>query len=166
MACSGAADPVGAVSVITACTSGSPRGLTATSVCALSLDPPLLLVCIARNSHTGVTIAQSGLFAVHLLHADQSDLCRRFSVLETDGAHKFDGLKMIRKSPVPLIASTFAWVVCRRWAEYEGGDHTIIVGQLLESSRPKEGSVPLIWFGGRSCYPESVSNRPDFSPVM
>lgn len=154
------------VSVITACTPDGPQGFTATSVCALSLDPPLLLVCITRNSRTGTAITQSGFFAVHLLHADQSGLCRRFSALEIDGARKFDGLEMISNSPVPLIASTFSWVVCERWAEYNGGDHTIIVGRLLESSHPKEESVPLIWFGGRSCYPESVHSRPDFSPVI
>lgn len=149
------------VSVITACTPEGPHGLTATSVCALSLDPPLLLVCITRNSRTGMTIARSGLFAVHLLRADQSGLCRRFSVLEIDGARKFDGLEMISSSPFPLIANTFSWVTCEHWAEYNGGDHIIIVGRLLESSRPKEESVPLIWFGGRSCYPEFVNNRPD-----
>lgn len=154
------------VSVITACTPDGPHGLTATSVCALSLDPPLLLVCITRNSRTGMAIAQSGLFAVHLLRADQTGLCRRFSTLEIDGARKFDGLEMISNSPVPLIASTFSWVACERWAEYNGGDHTIIVGRLLESSHLKEESVPLIWFGGRSCYPESVNNRPDFSPAI
>lgn len=158
-------DYASGVSVITARTPDGPHGLTATSVCALSLNPPLLLVCITRNSRTGMAIAQSGLFAVHLLRADQSGLCRRFSVLEIDGARKFDGLEMISNSPVPLIASTFSWAVCECWAEYNGGDHTIIVGRLLESSHP-EGSVPLIWFGGRSCYPESVNNRPDFSPVI
>ncbi|MBV9143927.1 MAG: flavin reductase family protein [Pseudonocardiales bacterium] len=154
------------VSVITACTPDGPRGLTATSVCALSLDPPLLLVCITRNSRTGMAIAQSGLFAVHLLRADQSWLCRRFSVLERDGSRKFERLEMINNSPVPLIANTFSWVVCERWAEYDGGDHTIIVGRLLESGRPQEESVPLIWFAGRSCYPESVHNRPDSWPVV
>lgn len=145
------------VSVITACTPDGPHGLTATSICALSLDPPLLLVCIARKSRTGVAIAQSGFFAVHLLRADQSGICLRFSVLEADGARKFDGLEMIRNSPVPLIANTFAWVVCERWSEYDGGDHTIIVGRVLEFNHPKNESVPLIWFEGRSCYPESVS---------
>jgi flavin reductase (DIM6/NTAB) family NADH-FMN oxidoreductase RutF len=154
------------VSVITTRTPDGPQGLTATSVCALSLDPPLLLVCVTQNSRTGMTIAQSGLFAVHLLRADQSGLCRRFSALEIDGARKFDGLKMISNLPVPLIANTFSWVACERWAEYNGGDHAIIVGRLLKSSHPKEGSVPLIWFGGRSCYPESVHNKPDFSPVV
>lgn len=154
------------VSVITTCTPDGPHGLTATSVCALSLDPPLLLVCITRNSRTGMAIAQSGLFAVHLLHANQSGLCRRFSALEIDGARKFDGLEMISNSPVPVIASTFSWVVCEHWAEYNGGDHAIIVGRLLESSPPKEQCVPLIWFGGRSCYPEPINNKPDFSPVI
>jgi 3-hydroxy-9,10-secoandrosta-1,3,5(10)-triene-9,17-dione monooxygenase reductase component len=154
------------VSVITACTPDGPRGLTATSVCALSLDPPLLLVCITRNSRTGISIAQSGFFAVHLLRADQGWLCHRFSTLEIDGARKFDDLEMITDSPIPLIASTFSWVVCEHWAEYKGGDHTIIVGRLLESSCPKEESLPLVWFGGRPCYPESVHNRPDFWPAM
>src|SRR6185312_3559281 len=77
------------VTVVTVLHDGRAYGTTASAVSSLSLEPPMLLICMNRDSETGRAIAESGRFAVNVLGEDQADLAVRFA---RKGGHKFDGV--------------------------------------------------------------------------
>ena len=120
---------------------GEPAGMTAASFAAVSLDPPLVLVCVARaaQSHDGLVGAPG--FAVHLLGADQAAMSRRFA---EPGPAKFNGLAG-GSGPfgAPLLPFDVARLVCAHHAALDGGDHTILVGRVV--STELAGSDPLLY---------------------
>lgn len=121
--------------------------MTASSFSSVSLHPPLILVCAARESETHAAIARSGVFAVNVLASGQESLSRRYST-EGNEPVRFDGLDW-RPGPTgaPWIPGAMVHLDCRVHSVHEAGDHTIYVGevQALES---REGE-PLIYYRGR-----------------
>jgi 3-hydroxy-9,10-secoandrosta-1,3,5(10)-triene-9,17-dione monooxygenase reductase component len=134
----------GVTVVTTAGSDQAPYGLTATAFTSVSLDPPLVLVCIDKKSETYPHFAASGTFAVNFLARDQEEISRRFAV---SGGDKFAGTSWLRgQLGVPLLAGTIGNVECRVLHSYDGGDHTIYVGQV-EFGAVDDGE-PLIYFRG------------------
>ena len=128
---------------------GQPRGLTATAVCLVSLDPPLLLVCVDHNAECHEAFCTAGTFAVHLLREGQETLSRRFARKDS---LKFEGVSHRQGvTGAPILADVLASVECRVHARYTGGDHTIFVGEAVHSSGipPGEAGAPLVYFQGR-----------------
>jgi flavin reductase (DIM6/NTAB) family NADH-FMN oxidoreductase RutF len=127
---------------------GQPRGLTATAVCLVSQEPPLLLVCIDRQAECHEAFVTAEVFAVNLLREGQEALSRRFARKD---ARKFEGISH-REGAIgaPLLAGVLASVECRVRARYAGGDHTIFVGEAVHSvvAPPEEPDVPLLYFRG------------------
>jgi flavin reductase (DIM6/NTAB) family NADH-FMN oxidoreductase RutF len=107
-----------------------PAGLTANSFTSVSLEPPLLSFCLGRDSDTALAFAAGNGFAVHVLAAEQQDLAIRFS---SKGIDRFEGVGW---SPgvtgVPVIDGALATFECEVAAAYDGGDHVIYVGRVLE----------------------------------
>lgn len=133
---------------------GQPRGLTATSVCLVSLDPPLLLVCIDRKAECHEAFLTAEAFAVHLLREGQEALSRRFARKDSqklEDSQKFEGISY-RQGVIgaPILADVLASVECRVHARYPGGDHTIFVGEAVHSgvTPPGEAGTPLVYFQG------------------
>src|SRR5262245_35142769 len=112
------------VSVITASDAhGTVYGLTATAVTSVSLDPPLLLVCINRRSRLAAVLEAGVPFIVHFLSADQEEIARQFA---WSGPEKFAGVVYrLSAHGSPQIAGTLASVECVLHDTYPGGDHTI-----------------------------------------
>jgi flavin reductase (DIM6/NTAB) family NADH-FMN oxidoreductase RutF len=134
------------VTVVTATgPGGAARGLTASAVAAVSLDPPLVLACVDRSADTHDCIAGAGAFAMNILGEAEQDLAGRFA----DGSTgtKFHGVAYRRDvTGAPLLERALAWVECRVWASYDGGDHTIFVGEVVSGhAGPGE---PLLHFRG------------------
>ncbi len=129
------------VTVVTARAGDEPIGMTAASFSSLSLDPPLVLVCIARSaqSHDGFTAAPG--FAVHMLGAAQAEMSARFARAGTD---KF-GEYPVEPGPfgVPLLPFGVARLVCEAHGAHDGGDHTILVGRVV--SVESAGTDPLLY---------------------
>ena len=124
---------------------GNPYGLTANAFTSLSLHPPLVLVCIDRNVQCYPRFEESGVFAVNFLGEGQEGMSRRFA---TKGIEKFAGLKWRRgESGVALLEEAMGHVECRILRGYEGGDHTIYVGEVLQAAA--SGDRPLIFFKGK-----------------
>jgi flavin reductase (DIM6/NTAB) family NADH-FMN oxidoreductase RutF len=124
---------------------GSPYGLTANALASLSLEPPLLLVCIDRKAETYPHFFDSGIFAVNILADDQEELSRRFA---TSGGDKFAGVDFRPgRLGSPVLAGTLGHLECRITATHEGGDHVIHVGQV-EHAEHRDGR-PLVFFQGR-----------------
>lgn len=124
---------------------GNPVGLTANSFNSVSLDPPLVLWSLALNSPNLEAFRNSDSWAVHILAADQEDLSNRFA---TRGIDKFEGLEM-KDGPegAPLLAGCAARFGCKARFEYDGGDHAIFVGEVVDFAN--EDIQPLVFHGGR-----------------
>ena len=122
-----------------------PRGLTANSVTSVSLDPPLVLVCVEKTSDTHPIIAASGAFAVSVLAQDQESLARRFATYEAE--EKFRGVAHRQEATgAPVLEEALAWVDCRVTGAYEGGDHTIFLGEVVAADAAD--GPPLVYFRG------------------
>jgi 3-hydroxy-9,10-secoandrosta-1,3,5(10)-triene-9,17-dione monooxygenase reductase component len=134
------------VTVITAHGEQGPSGFTCQAFAALSLDPPLVLACPGKASTSWPPIEASGVFAVNVLAEDQEELCRSFAASGTD---KFAGVGW---SPgpftgAPILTGSLAWVECRLEHLYDGGDHIVAVGRVLDL-QTREGRPLLFYRGG------------------
>lgn len=134
------------VTVVTAAAeTGEPYGLTANAVASVSLEPPLVLACVEAGSDTHPHIRAARAFAISVLAADQESVARRFA--EWAAADKFRAVAYRREvTGAPVLEDALAWVDCRLWAEYPGGDHTIFVGEVVAGDA-REGA-PLIFYRG------------------
>ena len=124
---------------------GKPCGLTANAVASVSLEPPLVLVCIERNADTHDCVRATGFFSVNMLDSSQERLARRFSAWEV--TTKFEGIAFHPETTgAPILDAALAWVDCRVRAQHEGGDHSIFVGEVVAGDA-REGT-PLIYYRG------------------
>ncbi|NKY43668.1 flavin reductase family protein [Nocardia cerradoensis] len=119
------------VTVITAISADGPVGFSCQSFSSLSLDPPLICFCPARTSSTWPHIRESGQFCVNILAADQQGLCRQFAM---SGADKFAGITWHPASNgAPRLEGAIASLTCALEREVDGGDHTIVIGRVIEA---------------------------------
>ena len=135
------------VTVVTAMSDdGEPVGLTANSFTSVSLDPPLLLVCIAKTSGSLKVIEAASHFAINVLHIGQQPVSNAFA---RPGADRFASTPWQRgQYDVPLIAGAMANFECGHHALHDGGDHVILVGQV-ERAKYEPRRDPLLYFKGR-----------------
>ena len=133
------------VTVVTTMTTDGPLGITANSFASVSLEPPLVLWSPARKSWRFPSFEAASHFAIHVLSAGQLDLAESFS---RPGDLGFDGLGFTSGlGDAPLLAGCTARFECRHEAGYDGGDHLIVVGEVL---RLTEADLPpLIYHRGR-----------------
>jgi flavin reductase (DIM6/NTAB) family NADH-FMN oxidoreductase RutF len=125
--------------------SGKPFGLTANAFSSLSLTPPLVLICVDKTVDCYPCFEESKVFAVNFLSEDQEHLSRRFA---TKGIEKFEG---ITSHPgvcgAPLLDGAMGHIECAIVNAYEGGDHTIYVGEIQAAAA--SGDRPLLFFKGK-----------------
>jgi flavin reductase (DIM6/NTAB) family NADH-FMN oxidoreductase RutF len=135
------------VSIVTTRRPGGIHGITVSSFCSLSLDPPLVVICIDRDARSHDLIRAQGAFAVNVLRDDQ----RRLSDLAAGrGGEQGCHLDGVQHTPAvtgaPVLRDCLAWLDCALVAEHAGGDHTMFVGRV-EAAGQRDGR-PLLWFGG------------------
>ncbi|MDI2028228.1 flavin reductase family protein [Saccharopolyspora sp. TS4A08] len=133
------------VVVVSAVGSDGPIGLTCQSFASLSLEPPLVTFAVARTSRTWPRIRDVGSFCVNILAADQRELSQQFS---RSGADKFAGVEW-SPSPLgaPVLDGVVAWIDCELRHEYDGGDHTIVIGEVHDLAGTGERR-PLLFHRG------------------
>jgi flavin reductase (DIM6/NTAB) family NADH-FMN oxidoreductase RutF len=123
---------------------GKLHGLTANAVSSLSLEPPLLIICVDKKAESYASFEESGAFTVNILADDQEDISRRFAV---SGGEKFEGVAYRRgANGAPILSGALAHLECKLYASYEGGDHTIYLG-LIDEAETREVK-PLLFFRG------------------
>ncbi len=133
------------VTVITALHEGRSFGTTASAVTSLSLEPPMLLVCMNKQSETGRAMAASRRFGVNILGADQVDLAERFA---RKGGDKFAGVRVTPgKWGEPLFDDALATLECRVAEETTGGTHYVFLAGV--DSGAARGGTPLAYFKGQ-----------------
>jgi flavin reductase ActVB len=133
--------PSGVVVVTAHCEDGTPRGFTASSFCSVSLEPPLVLVCLSDTADSALVFARCEHFAVSVLAPEHQHLALRFA---TKGADKFAD-PVLEPSPtgLPAVYQAPVQLDCAAYARYPAGDHTILIGRVT-GVRLGEGS-PMVY---------------------
>lgn len=133
------------VTVVTTPRDGAVYGMTANSFTSVSLTPPLVLVSVGKNLNMHDWIHEAGIFGVTILSAAQQDASDFFAgkrTPEVEATLRYDWHENI-----PMLSGGLANLACRLWAEYDGGDHTLFVGEVL-GLRVNEESSPLLYHKG------------------
>lgn len=119
-------------------------GLTVNAFTSVSLEPPMVLVCVDRSANTHGCIEASGEFSVNVLAADQSALAVRFAQKRDD---KFEGVPYrVGEHGLPLIEGASAWVEAKVETAFDGGDHTIFLAHVLRADQSDQ--PPLVFHRG------------------
>lgn len=124
---------------------GEPFGLTVNALTSVSLNPRLLLVCVHREASTHDPLLDSGHFAVNILRRGQEALAVRFADAEVQDRFR-DLPARDGPSGSPIIHGTLGWLECQVTEVFSGGDHSIVLGEVLEGEA-RDGD-PLIFFQG------------------
>lgn len=140
------------ITIVTCQSDDKPMGITANSFASVSLDPPLVLWSPAKSSRRYQAFADAGHFAIHVLGAEQKEVCGHFA----RQGHGFEGLDWIRNADgVPLISGCLARFECTVFAQYDGGDHLIIVGEVQRAAK-REGEALLFAHGSYGRFTAAV----------
>jgi flavin reductase (DIM6/NTAB) family NADH-FMN oxidoreductase RutF len=121
------------VTVVTTCSKrGRPVGLTVNAFCSVSLDPPLVLICVDLRSHALPRIRESGTFAVNILTNQQEQLSRCFATSSEERYEHFCHASYhVAATGSPVLDDVLAFIDARIVAEYPGGDHVIFLGEVV-----------------------------------
>ena len=134
----------GVTVVTTKAADGSDQGMTVSAFCSLSLDPPLVLICIEKTASVYEALTSAPGFVVNVLSAKQEQVARRFSIVDID---RFEGVGFSRSgSGIAVLDDVLAVIECTRSALHDAGDHTIIAGEV-EAGRAENGT-PLLYYRG------------------
>jgi len=134
------------VTIITATADGRRHGTTASAVTSLALEPPMLLVCMNRESATGAAMASTGTFAVNILGEDHGELAIRFA---GKGGDKFAGVEIADgEHGEPLLAGAIAHLECRVTEQVAAATHVVFIAEV-EAGTARPGAPPLAYFRGR-----------------
>jgi 4-nitrophenol 2-monooxygenase / 4-nitrocatechol 4-monooxygenase, reductase component len=133
------------VTVITTTAGGVPYGTTASAVSSLSMDPPMLLVCLNKSSETQRAVAESGVFGVNILAEGQEELAYKFA---RKGAGKFEAVAVeTGQTGVPLLSDGLANIECQVTESVTGGTHTVLLARVAVAKG--RDAAPLTYFRGR-----------------
>lgn len=133
------------VTVVTTRRGDELYGMTANAVCSLSLDPPLVLVCVDKRAQMHEHLQESRFFAVNMLTQEQEALSRRFAMR---GPKEWSDLATFTKvTGAPIFDGALAWLDCRLAEVLPGGDHHIFTGEIVDG-QVGEGR-PLLYYCGQ-----------------
>jgi flavin reductase (DIM6/NTAB) family NADH-FMN oxidoreductase RutF len=128
------------VAVVAAVVDDERYGLTVGSLVSLSLEPPLVGISVGRDSSSHEPIRRAGSFAVSLLSGEQGSLAQHFARSGVPPVALWAGVDVRDGEFGPRLENALAWLDCRMWREYEAGDHTIFVGEVVGGELGTVGS--------------------------
>jgi flavin reductase (DIM6/NTAB) family NADH-FMN oxidoreductase RutF len=139
------------ITIMSTIQDGVPHAMTANAFTSVSLDPPLVLVCVDKAVRMHDAVLDCGQWAVSVLAGDQRDLAERFARSGRDLYSQFEGVETHPgpKTGCPIVGHSLSWMECRTWATYDGGDHTIVVGEVLDLGVLRPNDNALAYFTGR-----------------
>ena len=133
------------VTVVTTCLDSKLHGLTVNAFSSLSLNPPLVLICIDKKSESNKILKQSKIFAVNILSKDQKNLSKIFS--DSKNNNRFHKVKTTTKiTGSPIIVNSLGYIDCSVEKIIPAGDHNIFVGKI--KSLNTKNLDPLIYYRG------------------
>ena len=134
------------VSVVTTRRRGGIHGITVSSFCSLSLEPPLVLVCIGRAARSHTLILKERCFGVNILRSDQAALAELAAGRSGGRGAWLEGVSYrTQVTGAPLLRDCLAWLDCALVERLDGGDHSIFIGRV-EAAGQRTG-LPLLWWG-------------------
>ena len=139
------------ITVVTSLQDGVPHAMTANAFTSVSLDPPLVLVCVDKGVRMHDALLSCGSWAASVLPGSHRALADRFARSGRDLLTQFDDVPTWEapKTGCPVIEGALSWLECRTWATYDGGDHTIVVGEVLDLGvNDDAGPDALVYFRG------------------
>jgi flavin reductase (DIM6/NTAB) family NADH-FMN oxidoreductase RutF len=123
---------------------GKQFGITVSAFCSVSLDPPLVLICIEKIAGSHHAFEQSGRFTINILSANEASVSEHFASLIED---KFAGIEYaVDEHGIPILPGSIATLQCVLFKTLDGGDHSIFIGQVEHVI--VRGADPLIYFNG------------------
>jgi len=133
------------VTVATTTGPAGPAGLTVSSFTSVSLEPPLVLISIAKGSAIHDIFREAKAYAINFLADDQKSVSDTFAG-RTKAKDRFDGLRFTKGlTGSPIIEGVPVAIECRSWRVYEGGDHSILVGEVV-SAKTFNSKRPLVYY--------------------
>jgi flavin reductase ActVB len=136
--------PSGVTVVTTKDAAGRFHGITVSAFCSVSLEPPLILVCIEKTTGSHYAFEESRVFVVNILSETQSDLSEHFASQMT---YKFDDIEFHQGiDDLPILKDVAVSLECRLRSAHDAGDHTIFIGEV-ENVRVSD-IAPLLYFHG------------------
>ena len=137
------------VTVIAVDDGREPRGMTANAVTSVSLAPVLLLVCVARSARSHQALADARCFGLSVLAADQRELSDYFARSSADAEEPMGGWPYRTGSTgAPILEGALAWFECRVTDWLPGGDHSIVVGEVVDLAIERPDDEPLLFHAG------------------
>ena len=126
---------------------GNPYGLTVNSFASVSLNPRLVLWSLIKNNSSADDFAKADSFSIAILSKGQADICQRFASEHED---RFAGIAWHKGTTgAPVIEEALSVLECRPWAQYDGGDHIIHVGEVVHIHQNEHISAPMSYFAGK-----------------
>ncbi len=132
------------VTVVTVAHAGRRYGMTASSFSSVSLEPPLVLICVGAEAYTHSILLDAGIFAINILRADQIALGQRFAEKTVTYIDRFTDLDVTSaKAGSPALPGVLAWLECRTVQAVAAGDHTVFIAEVIDSR--VYGGEPLLY---------------------
>lgn len=129
---------------------GEPVGMTANAFTSVSLDPPLVLLCVGRSASSFRAMQSAERYAVHILSAEQQPVSDAFARSAADGADKFAEVAWRRADDgLPLLDEYLARLECTIVDRVDAGDHVLYIGRVDAADVADLGTTPLAFFQGR-----------------
>ncbi|NDL56892.1 flavin reductase [Phytoactinopolyspora sp. XMNu-373] len=134
------------VTVITSGTGDAVDGTTVNSFTSVSIDPPLVLFCLHRDSRLRAVVKETGAYVVNFLTGPQERVARAFATRDTAAIQDVEAHPSV--SGVPVLSDALAFLSCRLVDELEGGDHVIFLAEVVDLGALRQHHDPLIFFRG------------------
>jgi flavin reductase (DIM6/NTAB) family NADH-FMN oxidoreductase RutF len=137
------------VAVITTAAGDELQGMTANAVASLSLDPVMVLICVDRETHTHGVLERGGVFAVNILGQHQEEVSRIFAQRAEPEIGRLRGVGyVIGRTGTPILEDCMAFIECRVAEMFEGGDHSIFLGEVVHEAIVND-VPPLLFYRGQ-----------------
>jgi flavin reductase (DIM6/NTAB) family NADH-FMN oxidoreductase RutF len=137
------------VTVITTAAGEEMQGMTANAVTSLSLDPILILVCVEKATHTHGVLERGGVFAVNILGSHQEEVSRIFAKRAEPEVGSLRGQRFVLGATgAPVLEDCLAYLDCRVVEMFEGGDHSIFIGEVVAAATVSDVKPLLFYQGG------------------
>jgi len=134
------------VTVVTTTGPDGPCGITVSAFTSISVTPPLIMISISKQSSFYAPLMESKQFAVNLLADDQKSVSDRFAGRH-DVSNRFEGIGYGQGvTGMPIIWGVRAFVECRTWKVHDGGDHSLILGEVVRAGKLND-KQPLVFYG-------------------
>ncbi|MCL4255952.1 MAG: flavin reductase family protein [Anaerolineae bacterium] len=136
----------GVTVVTTRLPDGEIKGMTASSFTSVSINPYLILICVAKKLYTHEVLLQSDVFAVNILNSTQAEIAQIFAGMRPDITDRFGHIGYTTsETGSPILPDVAGWLDCKKYQVIDAGDHTIFIGEVLSAYGTSDKS-PLIYF--------------------